>query len=159
MPRPLMRHSIGELEELFAGGRFDAKVLKQLEYELQFRQVPRAVALLTKVQAAIGDGVVPHQAQEQPAPPPVRAPASATALQQPDLWVRPDAPPIVAPRPTALGRAAPTTIKLPVVPPAVARASAARTAMSLDDAYKILKVKPGATWDDLPPFLGPPATW
>jgi hypothetical protein len=53
MPRPLMQHGIGQLETLFASSKVNLKVLKQLEHELQFRQVPRALALLEQVQAAI----------------------------------------------------------------------------------------------------------
>jgi len=56
MARPLMQHGVGQLEEMFAKGKADAKVLKQLENELQYRQVPRAVALLAEVQAAMYGG-------------------------------------------------------------------------------------------------------
>ena len=31
MPRPLMQHGVGQLEEMFAKGKSDPKVLKQLE--------------------------------------------------------------------------------------------------------------------------------
>jgi len=34
MLRPLMQHGVGQLQELFAKSRSDAKVLKQLEVEL-----------------------------------------------------------------------------------------------------------------------------
>ena len=63
MPRPLMQHGVGQLEEMFAKGKADAKVLKQLEHELQYRQVPRAVALLAEVQAAMNGGAVLHKRQ------------------------------------------------------------------------------------------------
>lgn len=53
MSRPLMQYGVEQLEEMFAKAKFDLKVLKQLESELQFRQVPRAVALLTEVQWVI----------------------------------------------------------------------------------------------------------
>ena len=49
MPRPLKPLGIGQLEELFARSKTDLKVLKHLAHELQYRQVPRAVALLTEV--------------------------------------------------------------------------------------------------------------
>jgi hypothetical protein len=41
--RPYMRHRIDELETFFAESAGDASVLQQLETELSFRQVPRAV--------------------------------------------------------------------------------------------------------------------
>ncbi len=53
MPRPLRPHGVAQLEELFANSKSDARVLKQLEHELRYRQVPRAVALLAMVQAAM----------------------------------------------------------------------------------------------------------
>jgi len=83
MPRPLMQHGVGKLEEIFANGKADAMLLKQLEHELQHRQVPRAVALLSEVQAAMTGATAP-QAPAVPAPPPARAPAPIS--QQPDLW-------------------------------------------------------------------------
>jgi len=42
MPRPLMQQGIVQLEEMFAKCKSDAKLLKQLEHELQYRHVPRA---------------------------------------------------------------------------------------------------------------------
>jgi hypothetical protein len=45
MSRPLMRYDVGQLEDLFARGNQGPMLLKQLESELQHRQVPRAVAL------------------------------------------------------------------------------------------------------------------
>ena len=53
MSRPLMQYGVGHLEEMFTKGKADPKVLKQLENELQHRQVPRAVALLTEVRATM----------------------------------------------------------------------------------------------------------
>lgn len=53
MPRPLKQLGVGQLEELFARSKTDPKALKHLADELQYRQVPRAVALLTEVQAAM----------------------------------------------------------------------------------------------------------
>ncbi len=48
--RPLMQHGVAVLEALFEKSRSDNKALKQLENELKFRDVPRARALLVKVQ-------------------------------------------------------------------------------------------------------------
>ena len=41
MPRPLMQHGVGQLEEMFGSCRGSLQVLQQLENELQYRQVPR----------------------------------------------------------------------------------------------------------------------
>lgn len=58
MARPLKQHGVGQLEEMFARGKADVTVLRKLDNELQYRQVPRAVALLAEVHAAIHGGVV-----------------------------------------------------------------------------------------------------
>lgn len=149
MPRPLMQHGIGQLEELFASGKADPRVLKQLANELQYRQVPRAVALLAEVQAAMYGETVAPQVPTVPAPPPARAPAPAPVPQQPDLWGRPDAPPIVAAPPATPIRAGTPAVKPPEAPPVAARAPASPPAMPLDDACKILKATPGATWESI----------
>ncbi|MEZ5485726.1 MAG: hypothetical protein R3F01_11290 [Lysobacteraceae bacterium] len=52
MLRPFFHSTIGQLEELFAKSKNDCKALRQLEDELQHRQVPRAVSLLEEVKAA-----------------------------------------------------------------------------------------------------------
>ena len=51
-----MQQGIGHLEDLFLKCKGDAKLLKQIEHELQHRHVPRAVALLTEVQAVLCGG-------------------------------------------------------------------------------------------------------
>ena len=85
MLRPLMQQGIGQLEEMFAKCNADAKLLKQLEHELQYRHVPRAVALLTEVQAVMCG----REAASTPARP------TAPISQQPDLWGHPATPPVV----------------------------------------------------------------
>ena len=42
MSRPLLQFGIIELEALFAKSKTDMQALKNLEAELEFRQVPRA---------------------------------------------------------------------------------------------------------------------
>lgn len=142
MARPLMQHGVGQLEELFAKSKADAKVLKQLEHELQYRQVPRAVALLAEVQAAmygLSPAPGPTPVAKPPAPPPTPAP-------QPSLWDTP------APRPAA---PPPTAIAAPVAPRSAVAAAAAWSAsppaptMPLEDAYKLLKATPGSTWESI----------
>ena len=140
MPRPLMQLGVGDLEALFTKSKTDVKVLKQLEHELQYRQGPRAVALLAEVQAAMY-GAAPVA----PAPAPAM-PVPAPAPQQTGLWERPTAPatglaasPIAAPRPAE-------PIKAPT-PPAVPKTP--EPAMPVEDAYKLLKATAGSTWESI----------
>jgi hypothetical protein len=149
MPRPLMQHGVGQLEEMFASGKADPKVLKQLENELQYRQVPRAVALLADVQAAMYGGAVAPQVPTVLAPSPVRAKAPEHVSQQPDLWGRPAAPPIATAPPAAPIRAGISTVKPQEAPSVAAKVTASPPAMPLDDAYKVLTATPGATWESI----------
>jgi DnaJ-domain-containing protein 1 len=143
MLRPLMQHGVGRLEEMFATGKPDAKLLKQLEQELQYRQVPRAVALLAKVQAAMSGGAAVPQAPTVPASVPGRA--TGLISQQPDLWERPAISP--ASPPAAVRAAAP--VVRPQEPLLVGKSPASPLAMPLEEAYKVLKATPGATWDSI----------
>lgn len=141
MQRPLMQHGVGQLEQMFAKAKADPKVLKQLEHELQYRQVPRAVALLAEVQAAMYGGT--------PATPPVAAPpqqsttAPASAPAQSSLWERPPAAHLAATPPVAQPR--PTSFRPPVAMPQ----SPPLPTMPLEDACKVLKTTPGATWESI----------
>ena len=145
MARPLMQHGVGQLEEMFAKSKADQRVLKQLEHELQYRQVPRAVALLAEVQAAM------YGLSPAPAAAPVdKAPATALAHPpQPSLW---DTPPPTAQRQPA---GPPSVVAVPVaarpaLAPAPARsATPPAPVMPLDDAYKLLKATPGSTWESI----------
>ena len=137
MPRPLMQHGVSQLEALFASSKANLKVLKQLEHELQFRQVPRALALLEQVQAAIPTaGTAP--APVTPVAPPVK---------QPDLWsqpsaIQPTAPPSSAQRPSAQPAALvsrPVTVVTPRPGPS----------MTFDDACKVFKVSPTSPWPEV----------
>lgn len=140
MPRPLLQLGVGDLEALFTKSKTDVKVLKQLEHELQYRQVPRAVALLAEVQAAMY-GAAPVA----PAPAPAM-PVPAPAPQQTGLWERPTAPatglaasPIAATRPAE-------PIKAPT-PPAVPKTP--EPAMPVEDAHKLLKATAGSMWESI----------
>jgi|GEM_PF-1634599 len=149
MARPLMQHGVGQLEVMFAKGKADPKVLKQLENELQYRQVPRAVALLAEVQAAMYGGTpTVSQVATVPAPPPALQLTPAPVSQQPDLWGRPAAPPVVAAPPAAPVRTVTPAAKPPEAA-SVAKESASPPAMPLEDAYRVLKASPGATWESL----------
>ena len=53
MARPFQQLGIAELEGLFVKSESELQVLRDLEYELRHRQVPRARSLMVKVRAAI----------------------------------------------------------------------------------------------------------
>lgn len=143
MPRPLMQLGVGDLETLFGKSKTDVKVLKQLENELQYRQVPRAVALLAEVQAAM------HVARP-PTPSPTASQPSLTPLpQQPGLW---EAPPIPVPTPAVVSIAMPPPAeptKAPATPVVTKTAQAAPPTMPIEDAYKLLKATVGSTWESI----------
>ena len=122
MSRPLMQRGIGQLEGMFAKGMAEPKVLKQLESELQYRQVPRAIALHAEVQAALYGATPAPASRPVPEPVPARPPAS----QQSTLWERPAVPP------AASESASPP---VPTTP--------------LEDAYKLLKATAGSTWESI----------
>jgi hypothetical protein len=158
MPRPLMQHGVGQLEDMFGSCRGNLQVLRQLENELQHRQVPRALALLVKVQAAMaasGDGPREPPSRAPTAPPP---PAPAPP-KQPDLWGQTPAPVVPPARlppspPVAVGPTLQPPRPAPSVRPADAPAApkpAAPTAptMPLEDAYKLLKATAGSTWESI----------
>ena len=136
MPRPLMQQDIDQLKALFASSKFNSKVLRQLEHELQFREKRRALALLEQVQAAIpAADSVPEPAANGSAP-----------ARQSDLWnqasadQQPELPPpteqpskkptATGPRPTA---ATPHSVQF----------------LTFDDACKILQVSPSSPWQEV----------
>jgi hypothetical protein len=141
-----MQHGVGQLEEMFTKGKVDPKMLKQLENELQHRQVPRAVALLADVQAAMSSGAAAPRVPSVPAPLP--PPAPVPGPQQPDLWVPPTAPAVVDTPPAAPIRAVIPAVA-PPEPRPVAKAPASSPRFPLEDAYKALKSTPGGTWESI----------
>lgn len=141
MSRPLMQHGVAQLEEMFAKGGADLKVLEQLENELQYRQVPRAVALRAEVQAAIDSA--------RPATPPHSTLMRPPAPQQPNLWER-------APAPHAATETPPASPSRPATPGRPADTSAASNpinssapTMPLEDAHKLLRATAGSTWESI----------
>lgn len=158
MPRPLMQHGVGQLEDMFGSCRGNLQVLRQLENELQHRQVPRALALLEKVQAAMAaTGDAPS---ERPSQPPTRPPTPATAPPtQPELWGRtpapvvppvrlPPSPPVaVAPTPQPPRPAPP--VRPADAPAAPKPAAPSAPTMPVEDAYKLLKATAGSTWESI----------
>ena len=122
-PRPYLRSTIVELEELFAAKRSETDTLNALKMELQFRNVPRATALLAKVKAALAGGT----------------PLIPTA--QPELFATPPPP---KPPPSQ-----PAAVILPKPAPRPAEKAPEAPAMALEEAYKLLRVTAGTPWDEV----------
>lgn len=135
MSRPLMQHGVGQLEALFASSKANLKMLKQLEQELKFRQVPRALALLEQVRTAIpAAGSAPATVE-----------ADTVPAKQPELWTRPPAvQPTTPPPPSAQRPSAEPTV--PVSRPDVAVTPRPGPTMTFDDACKVLKVSTTSPW-------------
>lgn len=158
MPRPLMQHGVGQLEDMFGSCRGNLQVLRQLENELQHRQVPRALALLEKVQAAIATSGAPtreppSRAHTTPPPPALEPP------RQPELWGQTPAPVVPPVRqtpspPLAVATAPQSPRPAPPVrtadtPAAPKPATPSAPTMPLEDAYKLLKATAGSTWESI----------
>lgn len=156
MKRTLMQLGIGALEEMFTASKTDAKVLRQLENELQHRQVPRAVALLEQVQLAmkrVASSALPTRQDELPlGPPAAPAPVPVTPPQE-----RPAPAVAVVSAPVALPTlpSVPLQMHPPAVSPVAAPVPTARVerapmlAVSFEDACKLLKVTAGAPWQEV----------
>ncbi|MFM2059591.1 MAG: hypothetical protein RLY71_3976 [Pseudomonadota bacterium] len=156
MPRPLIQSRIDDLEEMFAAAAGKPDVLRQLEHELQFRQVPRALTLLDKVQRANAVAGI-CKAAEPPVPAaPAEVPGKRDALAQssvvPAIQMSPISPVAMAIQPerrptvsSVLTTAAPPA--QPVRPAIVEPTRPAPPAMSLADAGRLLNVAPGAPWE------------
>ena len=170
--RPLMQLGIGDLEDIFEKQSKNLATLGRLKHELSHRQVPRALALLERIQQAEAlledvesrrpDPKTPRSTlQLKPrasAPAPASAPAAqeadtnppATGLQrvqgQPDLLAG-FAPP---PEP-AKPRSNPTGAPDPVAAskPHTAAEPVALPQLALEDACRILKVGVGDAWEKI----------
>lgn len=140
MARPLMQHGVAELKTLFEKSKNDVRTLKKLEYELQHRQVPRAVALLAEVRAAIPEATPSG---------PLSTQASATAPRQSGLWEAPR--PSASPESPVVETVSYASATFHRAPAAEKRAAAVPDAapMSLEVAYKLLGATPGATWESI----------
>ncbi len=141
MPRPLMQHGIGQLEELFAKGKTDPSVLNQLESELRYRQVPRAVTLLSQVQTAMYGSSATR-------PPPTTASVPTT---------RPLFPAVPGTEPVVAQGSPSRTVETTTAHEASAPVTAARSeptprpavTMPVPEAYKLLKATPSSTWETI----------
>ncbi len=142
MSRPLMQYGVGQLEEMFAKAKSDLKILKQLESELQCRQVPRAVALLTEVQWVIYSAT--RSAGAMGDLPPATQPAMPV-IQQSGLFEHPEtltinagqSPVVIQPQPPSM-----------TTPPPKQSTSTAVT-IPVNEAYKLLNATPGSTWKSI----------
>jgi len=136
MSRPLMQLGIMELEALFAKSRRDTQVLRNLETELEHRQVPRARSLLDSVRAAMKatDATVPSAA-----PGAAAADRPSAMPTQPELGLSkpvPSAPPeIKVAAPVELNPARQFQEEGSIVP--------------LSEAYRLLKANPGSSWESI----------
>ena len=122
-PRPYMRSTIVELEKLFVAKRTDSDTLNALRNELQFRNVPRATALMAEVKAALSGGT------------------ALTPGVQPELFAV-ALPPTPPPQQSA-------AVILPKPTPRPAEKAPAVPVVALDEAYKLLRVTAGAPWDEV----------
>lgn len=165
--RPLIQNGIGALEAMFAESPADAKVLRSLQDELKHRQVPRAIALLQKVEKVLKSGSVPAADAELEVMSPERASLteilkrhrSLAADKQPALWTENDhdapgvpansAPTVPAkPAPSASAPVGPEPVL--VSPPAEKPPLKTETpSMSVSEAYQRLQSTPGTAWEAL----------
>lgn len=141
MPRPLKQCGVSQLEEMFFKGKLDPKVLNLLEHELLFRQVPRAVALLGEVQAAMHEGILAATPTNVSTRITRRVPATALDSKQPDLWEHSSESPVAAPQIRTVSVTTKPERPIPALKPAIPAPT-----MALDDAYNVLKATHGASW-------------
>ena len=149
MLRPLIRHRVEQLEDMFTDAKDDANVLKELEHELQFRDRPRAVALLSRVRATIAGDTPAAQSPAARAPQWVNATSPAAEEPSVKIWPTENLPtddppadlPITAHPPQATPTVNPQVTKR-LQPPQI-------SPISLDAACKVLKTTAGATWESI----------
>lgn len=165
--RPLIQNGIGALEAMFGESPADAKVLRSLQDELKHRQVPRAIALLQKVEKALKSDTVPEANAELERMSPARARLteilqrhrSLAADKQPALWAENDndAPGVPAtsasavPAKTAPSASAPAGPERVLVSPQAEKPSLETETpnMSVSEAYQRLQATMGTNWETL----------
>jgi hypothetical protein len=133
MDRVLKQHGVTVLEQLFEKSISDAKVLAQLQHELGFREVPKARALLGRVQGAIAELGRPG------------GPLASATERQGTLWNKSTTSAAAAPTPP------PSQSKSANQSPFAQTEKTSESAheMSLEDAYRLLKVAGNATWEEV----------
>lgn len=140
MTRPLTRHTIAELEKLFASSKEDDRVLEHLAHELQFRQAPRAIELLREVQAALSE--------TEPSAGKPRLDTTGPVQHRLDMGEAASSgiPPTPAVKPIASGGAS-DSMTLPVA--LATHPNRPALTMTVEDAYKILGVTQTSTWESI----------
>lgn len=133
MPRPLLQLGVMELEDLFTRSRRDLQVLRNLEFELQNRQVPRAKDLLANVRTAIKAA----SATRTNLAAPLDQPSARVGQAGSDMFGV-----------ELVHRQEPKSQES-VQEKSTARAVGELPAISLSDAYKALNVTPGSSWESI----------
>jgi hypothetical protein len=155
--RPLMQLGIGGLEEIFQKQGKDLTILARLKHELSHRQVPRAVALLERIQQAElaltnlstheVDTKSPRSTLLLKTDVQVSSPTEKTVLKiptlQPDLLSGLDQPSVFKAKKADFLTIPEASQKLIPEP---ASELVALPQLALEDACKILKVSPGDHW-------------
>lgn len=147
MRRPYISYKIVQLEELFSSTRDNTTVLRNLQAELQHRNVPRALGLLEQVEAVLAS-------LRSPGPDAAAVAKQSEQGTQPDLWGR------------RQGTSAPEKLTLPPMqiqptnesaghdPNEAARPMARPSEMgaggptiTVEDAYRLLRVAATSKWE------------
>jgi hypothetical protein len=143
MTRPLMQHSINQLEEMFSNSPTDAVILKQLTQELEHRKTPRAAALLSRVQQSIGSDGRGNGAA------PAWSPKKSKTSETPNLaslWEAPSQFNSVDSKVTTDTVPAQAPNAILNEPPMSGSSRKPVPKMSVADAYKFLKSAPDTAW-------------
>lgn len=143
MTRPLMQHSIGQLEEIFSNSPTDPTVLKQLAQELEHRKTQRAAALLAHVQQSLKSDTRKSETT------PVSSLNKPKTSESKSLATLLEAPPqFNVFTNNGANLTAPTQVADPLAKKQWVRQSSPKPApeIPLADAYKILKLAPESTW-------------
>lgn len=155
MTRQLAREGVGELESLFEKSKSDLSVLKNLIGELAYRNTPRATALLEKAQRVL-KSVEDHRktvASTTASPVDTRdLIGTPTPTQVGFVFEVPVFVPAEIPRrqlkPAAPVGTQPVPVTLPVLAvPLAKEPEPVPIEMSVEQAYRILKVTSAASWD------------
>ena len=144
MSRPLMQKEVELLEDVFAPDKAYPNEPEPPESERQFRHVPKAVVLLTEVQAAVCPGISvisPITSASSRALTIARAYEPAVLFEHPLASARVplQTPVVIHPRPASMALVLlnpPAQELLPIT-------------ISVDDACRLLNVTPGSTWESI----------
>lgn len=140
MTRSLIQCGIADLERTFGDAPQDAKTLRALKQELGFRQVPRAVALLAKVNLAIKMLAPPGGSKSADTVVVPAISSDLTSAPTADLFEHseqaPDAILVTRPEPVQAS---------PVVPKPVNKSCD----LTPQAAYALLQVSASSTWESI----------